>query len=360
MEKIRSAGVPLREHLGNRTCRGILTGLNQAFLINQETRNQLVQEDPDCAPIIKKFLRGESLRRWFSVWEGQWIVLLKSSQNHEWPWSGARASKKAEALFKATYPSLYDRMKSFEAPLRKRQDRGSFWWELRACDYYQEFDFPKIFYQEIQFHSRFAVDEGGFFSNNKAFFLPTESRYLVGLLNSALMWWYLVRHMGHQKDEALAMQAFRFEQVPIVQPSPLLEKEIAELSDQLIESTKLTGEARHAFFARACDLLGTDKYPASWDAYWMLDEERFLFSLNRNSFARSPLDRSTLIQEFEKSRQILRDLRRKICRAEIKLHHTVFDLYSLTPREIRLLRETAPPRDPLTLAEQELERLDRD
>ena len=32
----------------------------------------------------------------------------------------------------------------------KRYDKGEFWWELRACDYYDAFDKPKIIYLKYQ------------------------------------------------------------------------------------------------------------------------------------------------------------------------------------------------------------------
>jgi hypothetical protein len=63
-------------------------------------------------------------------WEGLWIILLKSSANVPWPWSGKPASE-AEKTFQATFPSLFQRMKQFEGRLRARSDKGAFWWELR-------------------------------------------------------------------------------------------------------------------------------------------------------------------------------------------------------------------------------------
>jgi len=33
--------------------------------------------------------------------------------------------------------------------LFKRDDQGDYWWELRHCDYYQEFEKEKIVWQEI-------------------------------------------------------------------------------------------------------------------------------------------------------------------------------------------------------------------
>ena len=43
--------------------------------------------------------------------------------------------------------------------LAERQDQGRYWWEMQdPVDYWREFAKPKIVYQEIQFHPRYAFD----------------------------------------------------------------------------------------------------------------------------------------------------------------------------------------------------------
>ena len=68
-------------------------------------------------------------------------------------------------------------MKPHEDAMRKRQDKGRNWWELRACAYWDEFDKPKIVYQEIQFHPSYSLDTVGRYGNNKTFFIPTDDRH---------------------------------------------------------------------------------------------------------------------------------------------------------------------------------------
>jgi len=43
--------------------RGLLTGLNEAFIIDAATRNRMVLSDPTLAEVIHPFLRGESVQR---------------------------------------------------------------------------------------------------------------------------------------------------------------------------------------------------------------------------------------------------------------------------------------------------------
>ena len=67
-----------------------------------------------------------------------------------------------------------------EDALRKRQDKGRNWWELRSCAYWDDFEKPKIVYQEIQFHPGYALDTAGQFGNNKTFFIPCADPVPVG------------------------------------------------------------------------------------------------------------------------------------------------------------------------------------
>lgn len=44
--------------------RGLLTGLNDAFIISAEKRAELIKEDPKSAEIIRPILRGRDIKRY--------------------------------------------------------------------------------------------------------------------------------------------------------------------------------------------------------------------------------------------------------------------------------------------------------
>ena len=194
--------MPLAEYTGTKPLMGIKTGFNEAFLIDTPTRNALVAADPACAQIIRPYIRGQDIKRWHSDWANLWMIILKSSGDHVWPWSAENDRVAAENILRQTYPSLYARMKPMHEALTKRQDKGRYWWELRSCAYRREFDKPKLVYQEIQFHPSFALDSAGTYGNNKTFFITANDLYLLSVLNSPLLWWHNWRFLPHMKDEA--------------------------------------------------------------------------------------------------------------------------------------------------------------
>lgn len=104
--------------------------------------------------------------------------LVGISTNKEWPWSDPLASllckgefsdKKTEQIareiFRETY--IHHHLSQYEDKLRKCADQGQFWWELRSCAYYAEFEGPKIIIPAIIKGVEYALDKDGFYSNDK-------------------------------------------------------------------------------------------------------------------------------------------------------------------------------------------------
>ena len=62
-EKIEKIGKPLKDWDIN-IYRGILTGCNEAFIINKAKRDELIQKDANSANIIRPILRGRDIKRY--------------------------------------------------------------------------------------------------------------------------------------------------------------------------------------------------------------------------------------------------------------------------------------------------------
>jgi hypothetical protein len=83
---------------------------------------------------------------------------------------------------------VLNHLRKWRNELSNRWDRGDEWWELRPCDYYDAIERPKIVYPDIARDPRFAFDEGRFYVLNTIYFIASRELYLLGLLNSPLMW----------------------------------------------------------------------------------------------------------------------------------------------------------------------------
>jgi hypothetical protein len=236
---------------------GLKTGLNRAFYVDTSLRNAMVRADPISEPLFKRFLRGRDVKRWVPVWDDQWHIVIPSSQNRTWPWSGAADEASAEATFAAAYPTVYTHLKQFEDPLRARQDKGHFWWELRACDYYGAFEEPKIVVQCIAYYSQFALDDRSYYVNNKAIIIPTNDLYVLAILNSRITWWIINRTFQHMKDEGISVDVQFLKRLPMPSVSPGLRSDISRVTGSLIAADRSTPQdkASAALEAQLNDLV---------------------------------------------------------------------------------------------------------
>lgn len=122
LAKIHAKGVPLSDFAGAKPLTGIKTAFNDAYLIDTPTKEALVKADSKCAAVIRPYVRGADIGRWGLDWAGVWMITMKSSGDHAWPW--AEAADRAEEVFRRAFPSLHAHFTKYEAALRKRQDQG--------------------------------------------------------------------------------------------------------------------------------------------------------------------------------------------------------------------------------------------
>jgi hypothetical protein len=76
-DKIMAQGQPLEKAVNGRIYYGVKTGLNEAFIIDQATRDRLIREDRNSEAIIKPMLRGADLRSWYQAFQGEYLIFAR-------------------------------------------------------------------------------------------------------------------------------------------------------------------------------------------------------------------------------------------------------------------------------------------
>jgi hypothetical protein len=180
LEKVKAAGVPLGEYVDGKIYYGIKTGLNKAFVIDEETRARLIAEDPKSAEVIRPFLAGREVKRYLTPSPTRYLILFEKG----WTNRNSGSTPDKWNWLKSTYPAIASHLEPFTESGEKRYDKGDYWWELRACDYYQEFEKPKIIVPAIVRKGSYAYDERSAYSNDKTSIIPCSDIYLLGILNS--------------------------------------------------------------------------------------------------------------------------------------------------------------------------------
>jgi hypothetical protein len=197
--QIESLGTILKDWQGVEILYGIKTGLNEAFIINSDTRKEILDgclsddERKNTELLIKKVLRGRDVKRYGYSWADLWIIFIPwHFPNHLNP----KSLIENEEDFKDSFPRLYRYFLAHEKSLRNRNKSETGiryeWYVLQrwGADYWKSFEKPKIIYQEICQQPSFYYDNQNFYLTNSAYFLTASSNnigYLLANLNSKLL-----------------------------------------------------------------------------------------------------------------------------------------------------------------------------
>jgi hypothetical protein len=213
-------GVPLKDFIEGKIYRGILTGMNEAFVIDGETRGRLISEDHRSAEIIKPLAVGDDVRKWTVENSDRWLIVTRV---------GVDISK---------YPAVLRHLRRNEDMLRRRQDQGEHWWELRACAYYDEFERPKILYPDIAMTPRFSYADPGHYAINTAYMIVGADAFLLCILNSRISWFWMSQMLAVIGDAAtsgrLRFFTDRFQNVPIPPCGPKDRSALEQLAGEIM------------------------------------------------------------------------------------------------------------------------------
>lgn len=176
--KIEKHGTPLKDWHGLNIYRGILTGLNEAFIITTEKRDEILTKCKDeaekerTAKLIRKMLRGRDIKRYSYEWAGLWVIFI--------PWHFPNVEKPKTMLeneqdLKEQYSSLYNHLLSHKEKLSNRNKAETGiryeWYCLQrwGANYYQEFEKEKIGWQRVTQEPSFILENERVLLDSMAF-----------------------------------------------------------------------------------------------------------------------------------------------------------------------------------------------
>jgi type II restriction/modification system DNA methylase subunit YeeA len=161
---------------------GIKTGYNEAFIIDEQKKVNLINLDRNNQDIIKPILRGRDLKKYSYEFEKVYLI---NSHN------GLKSSGLKRIDVENEYPIIYKHLKTFLPKVESRYDQGDHWSNLRNCAYLEDFDKPKIIWGEISDKPKFAFDDKGLYAEATTFLMTGEKlKFLLAILNSKLSEWY--------------------------------------------------------------------------------------------------------------------------------------------------------------------------
>ena len=213
MDKLKERGTPLKEYVKGRFYRGVLTGLNKAFVIDQATRDRLIEEDPKSEELIKPWLRGKDIKRWKAEWSGLYVIFTRRGVDIE------------------RYPAIKRYLEQFRRELTPKPEGapknmpgrkpGTYnWYEIQDnIAYYREFEEPKIIWGNLATVPQFTMDYSKAYISAPANIIPGGDLYLLGILNSHICKWVIGLQAAIRSGGFLEFKPMYVEKIPIVDVS---------------------------------------------------------------------------------------------------------------------------------------------
>jgi type II restriction/modification system DNA methylase subunit YeeA len=265
-KKIDKKGINLEKYTNAKIFRGILTGLNEAFVIDENTKSKLIIENSNNKNLIKPFLAGKDIKRYKRPNNDKFLIFFPKG------WTKANygnlTEEEAFHQLKKDYPGIAEYLKQFNIKARNRYDKGEYWWELRACDYYKEFEKPKIILPDISLRGNFTLDEEGkYYIVNTAYMIGSSEKFLLGILASKLIDFYYRNISSSYRGGYLRFIYQYLAQIPIVQASNNQKNKIENKVDQILQQKQHSPSV-------ATSTLEAEIDEMVYDLYGLTEEER--------------------------------------------------------------------------------------
>ncbi len=213
INKIKTKGIPLSEYVNAEIRRGILTGFNEAFVIDEVNKDELIRQDANSIEIIKPFIIGDDVRKYqIKDSKKKFLIFTRRGTNIE------------------KYPAIKNYLENYKDRLKPGvkggRKAGTYkWFEIQdSVAYYEDFENPKILYPEIAKESRFTLSDDAIYTNNKAFIIPKRDLFLLAFLNSKVAWFYLKNICSvlgdADKGGRLELRSIHVQTLPIPEITP--------------------------------------------------------------------------------------------------------------------------------------------
>jgi type I restriction-modification system DNA methylase subunit len=286
LEKIKSKGIPLGEYVKGKIYRGVLTGLNEAFVIDDQTKRELIKKDKKSAEIIKPFLAGKDIKRYQKPYSNNYLIFTKRGIDiNKYP-----AIEKHLLHYKE---KLMPKPSNWKGTEWKGRKPGLYqWYEIQdTIDYSDEFEKTKILWPGISLEvTAFSLDEDGYYGNDNNQLIISDDKYLLGVLNSRLMRYCLASICDKVQGGFYRLKIIYVEQLPI----------------RLIDFSILSDKTRNnQIVSLVTSMLSLHKQLPS---------------------ARTDFDKERLSRQIES--------------ADRRIDELVYELYGLTAEEIKIVEES--------------------
>ena len=224
-KKIEAVGTPLKDWFIN-IYRGVLTGCNEAFIIDSQKRDEILancqteDERKRTAELIRPILRGRDIKRYGYDWANLYLIATFPSRHYDID----------------KYPAVKQYLLSFGIErleqtgkthvvggekVKARKKTNNKWFETQdSISYWEVFSMPKIMYPNMTKYIPFYFDEKGFYQNDKSFMITGANvAYLTAFLNSSLFKFCFLNNFPELQGGTRELRKIFFDKIPVLKVS---------------------------------------------------------------------------------------------------------------------------------------------
>lgn len=327
LEKFNDSKITLNQYTNGGVYYGIKTGLNEAFIINQTIRNQITEKDLKSDLILKKMVEGDDFKSWSLSHSGRYMIATQYNLDVE-----------------NEYPAVYEYLNNFKDKLIKRQDKGLNYWNLRACDYYDKLEQPKLIYYHTAVKHSFYYDTDGYYISANCYFISNADRYLQCVLNSKLFNFvkkFLFPAFGDSENGGrVRLDANKMIKLPIKEVSEEIKLKFLNNAELISIDSNNFQEQSQKFQRTIQRKFEIETLPKKLQDWYLLSYADFVKELAKLKI------KLTLSQEAEwedyfipEAKKML-DIKNEINATDKTIDKMVYELYGLTPEEIEIVEKS--------------------
>ena len=325
--KIEVVGVPLKNWDIDINY-GVKTGLSDAFIIDKSTKNKLIQNDAKSANLIEPVLRGRDIKRYTVDFQELYIISLFPAKNID-------INK---------YPAIKEHLETFGSRLEQSGEKGSrkktsnLWFETQdQISYHNTFSNNKLIYPDINSKLSFMYDDNSYFMTNTAYFLDTDSKYILSVLNSSPMQYYFSTISAQLGKSGLRHFTIYIEKLPIPKVEDEVEKEFIDKANSILILNKTLQAKKQKFLKRVSDNFNLDKLSKKLEAFYESDFKTFLAELKKKKTTLTLMQQDEWEEYFEAYQKELLELQTQIDATDKQIDEMVYELYGLSEAEVAVV-----------------------
>ena len=321
--RIEAIGIPLK-NWNIEINYGIKTGFNEAFIIDEQTKNELIKKDSKNSEIIVPILRGRDINRYQSNFQNLYLINVHNGY------------KTISAINVNDYPFVKEYLDKFYNQLSKRGDKGKTPYNLRNCAYVDDFFEENLFYPDICQRLSFSKVKS-IFANNTGYYLKSNDSYLLSILNSKTINYYYKTISAQLGETGIRSFTIYIENIPIPKISISEQQSFIEKADLMLSLNKDLQEQSQKFQRTIQRKFELDELPKKLQDWYLLSYGDFVKELAKKKIKLSLAQESDWEEYFITEATKLKAIKSEIEATDKIIDAMVYELYGLTKEEIAIV-----------------------